>query len=65
MQAYSIKENEDNVKKDIFWMKLIFQTMEKEPDFTRALIKMDKFHLFSTRRYHNMVIQTTSRRRIA
>ena len=61
MQAYSINENTLNVKKEIFGMKLIFKTKEQGPDFTRALIKMAKFHIFSTGRYSNMAIQTTSR----
>ena len=37
-------------------MKLIFKSMEQDPDFTKALIKMTEFHIFSTRRYSNMAI---------
>ena len=40
-------------------MKLIFKARKQECDFIRALIKMNKFHIFSTGRYSNMVIQTT------
>ena len=32
-------------------MKLIFKTKEQDPDFTRTLIKMVKFHILSTGRY--------------
>ena len=31
----------DNVKKENFWMKLIFKIKEQECDFMRALIMMD------------------------
>ena len=34
------------MKKEIFWMKLIFKTKEQEPDFTRAFIKI--LSVFST-----------------
>ena len=43
---YKEKYFEDNVKKEI---KLIFKIKEKEGDFIRALIKMDKFHNFPLR----------------
>ena len=32
-------------QKEIFWMKIIFETKEQEFGFIRALIKMDKFHV--------------------
>ena len=41
-------------------MKLTFKTKKQECDFIRALIKRDKFHIFPTGRFSNMVIQTTS-----
>ena len=41
-------------------MKLIFNTKEQERDFVRTLIKIDKFHIFSTGRHSNTAIQTTS-----
>ena len=46
-------------------MKLIFKTKEQERDFVRALVKMDKFHVFSAVRYSNLIIQTAIRRRYA
>ena len=52
-------------KKESFWLKLIFKTKEEERDFIRALPKMDKFHIFSTRRYSNMAIKTISRQGIS
>ena len=43
---YKRKYFEGNVKKEIFCMKLIFNPKAQEHDFIRALIKMDKFHIF-------------------
>ena len=42
-------------------MKLIFKTKEQERDFVRTLIKMDKFHIFSTGRHSNTGVWTASR----
>ena len=46
-------------------MKLIFETKKQEHDLTGAFGKMAKFRIFSTGRYSNMAIQTTSRQRYA
>ena len=46
-------------------MKLICKTKQQEPDFTRILIKMTKFHIISTGKYSKIAIQTTSRRNYA
>ena len=62
---YEGKYFEHNVKKEIFWIKLIFESKKKEHDFVRTLIKMDKFHIFSTEWYSNMAIKTTCRQRYA
>ena len=40
----------------MFWTKLVCKTNEQERDFTTALTKMDKFHVFSTDRYSNLAI---------
>ena len=46
-------------------MKLIFKSEKKEGEFIRALIKMDKFPIFSNGRYSNMANKTTGRQRCA
>ena len=58
MQAYKGKYSEHYTGKDFLWTELIFKS---EQDFIKALIKMDKFHVFSPGRYSNLAIRTTSR----
>ena len=50
---YEGKCFEDNVKKKIFLMKLIFKTKKEERDFIKVFIKMEKFYIFTTGRYSN------------
>ena len=61
-KQYSINDNTLKIMwKTFFRMKLIFKTKEQECDFIRVLIKMEKFYIFSSRRYSNMAMQTTIR----